>query len=205
MIRNIVFDMGKTVIVFDPEYFMDLEGIRDPDDRKLVHRELFHSVEWAQMDLGVLTEETAEPLILQRIPERLKEQVRHLLTRWWEKRTLIPGMGELLEELKRKGYKLYLLSNASIWHHQYWPTFPVSRLFDGELISCDYGIIKPNPKIYQLFTEKYRLDPGECLFVDDLTANVAAAIQCGWKGIVFQGEADELRKSLALYGISTDR
>ena len=60
MIRNIVFDMGNTVIVFDPEYFMDVEGISDTDDRKLVYCELFHSVEWAQMDLGVLTEETAE-------------------------------------------------------------------------------------------------------------------------------------------------
>ena len=35
--------------------FLDRAGITDPDDRKLVMNELFQSVEWAQMDLGVLT------------------------------------------------------------------------------------------------------------------------------------------------------
>ena len=60
MIRNIVFDMGNVMIRFDPGYFITREGITDPADRKLVMNELFQSVEWAQMDSGVLTEETAE-------------------------------------------------------------------------------------------------------------------------------------------------
>lgn len=204
MIRNIVFDMGNVLVVFDPQYFMDLEGINDKDDRLLVYREVFHSIEWAQMDLGVLTEETAEPLILERIPERLRDSVKNLLSHWWEKRTCVPGMEELLRRLKDAGYRLYLLSNASILQHQYWPTFPVSRLFDGKLISCDYGIIKPNPEIYQLFIRKFGLNEKETLFVDDLPANVAAAVQCGWQGIVFQGEANELARKMELYGILTN-
>ena len=69
MIRNIVFDMGNVIIVFDPEHFMDMERITDPEDRKIILRELFQSTEWAQMDLGVLTEESAAPIILERIPE----------------------------------------------------------------------------------------------------------------------------------------
>jgi putative hydrolase of the HAD superfamily len=204
MIRNIVFDMGNVVIRFDPGYFMDRAGITDETDRRLIMNELFLSVEWAQMDAGILTEQTAEPLILERFPERLKNTVRMLLYTWAYPRDMIPGMEELISRLKDAGYSIYLLSNASAAQHDYWPKYTVSRLFDGKLISCDYGIIKPNPKIYQLFTEKFQLDPGECLFVDDLTANVAAAIQCGWKGIVFQGEAEQLKKSLALSGVSID-
>lgn len=192
MIRNIVFDMGKVLVMFDPNRFMDREGIHDPEDRRMVLRELFQSIEWAQMDLGVLTEETAEPLVLKRFPDRLKENVRHLLSGWWEQRTCIPGMESLLHKLRESGYSLYLLSNASILHHQYWPEFPMSCLFAGKLVSCDYGIIKPDPRIYQLFTQKYALKPEECLFVDDLPANVAAAIQCGWSGIVFPGNAEDL-------------
>jgi putative hydrolase of the HAD superfamily len=110
-------------------------------------------------------------------------------------------MESLLLKLKASGYRLYLLSNASISQHQYWPDFAISRLFDGKLISCDIGIIKPNPAIYQTFTEQFGLKPEECLFIDDLPANVAAAVQCGWKGIVFQGDAEELIKKMALYGI----
>ena len=54
MIRNIVFDMGNVLIRFDPELFIDREGVTDPDDRKLILDELFNSVEWAQMDRGTL-------------------------------------------------------------------------------------------------------------------------------------------------------
>ena len=90
MIKNIVFDMGQVIVKFDPKYFIDREGITDPDDRKLIINELFLSVEWAQMDAGTLTETTAEPLILQRFPERLHEKVRHLLYNWAYPRELVP-------------------------------------------------------------------------------------------------------------------
>ena len=196
-----VFDMGNVLVVFDPQQFMDNEGISDPEDRKLITRELFHNIEWAQMDLGVLTEETAEPLVIKRIPDRLKDQVKNLLHRWWAKRSTIEGMEALLEELKGNGYRIYLLSNASVSQHLYWPTFEMSKLFDGKLISCDLGIVKPNPEIYRRFTEKFGLNPEECLFVDDLPANVAAAISCGWKGIVFQGSAADLRQRMRLENI----
>lgn len=201
MIRNIVFDMGKVLVMFDPEQFMDREGIREPEDRRLVLRELFQSVEWAQMDLGVLTEDTAEPLVLERFPERLQGKVSRLLKNWWESRTCIPGMEALLYTLREAGYRLYLLSNASVLHHSYWPEFPMSRLFEGKLVSCDYGIIKPDPRIYSLFTQKYALEPEECMFIDDLPANVAAAIQCGWSGIVFPGNAEELAVKMRNAGI----
>lgn len=201
MTKNIVFDMGNVLIVFDPGYFMDLEGITDAGDRDIIMRELFHNIEWAQMDLGVLTEDTAAPSVLARVPERLKESVLHLLNHWWEKRSCIAGMEELVMQLKQSGYRLYLLSNASVSQHVYWPTFPISRWFDGKLISCDHGIVKPNPEIYRLFTDQFRLIPEECLFVDDQPANVAAAIQCGWSGIVFQGEAEELKEKMKLSGI----
>ena len=201
MIRNLVFDMGNVLVVFDPQYFMDVEGISDPEDRQLVYRELFHNIEWAQMDLGVLTEETAEPLVMKRIPERLRKPVSHLLCHWWEKRTCVEGMEELLRKLKAAGYRIYLLSNASVAQHEYWPRFEISKLFDGKMISCDLGIIKPHPEIYRTFTEQFGLKPEECLFVDDLPANVAAAVGCGWQGIVFQGSAADLACRMQQYGI----
>ena len=110
-------------------------------------------------------------------------------------------MENLVEELKKNGYRIYLLSNASVSQHIYWPTFEMSRLFDGKLISCDLHIVKPNPEIYRRFTEQFGLKPEECLFVDDLPANVAAAVSCGWKGIVFQGSAADLRKRMRLENI----
>lgn len=204
MIRNIVFDMGQVLIRFSPDHFMDREGIQDPEERKIVMNELFLSVEWAQMDLGTLTEESAEKAILPRIPDGLREKTRHLLLHWADDREMIDGMEELVGRLKEAGYGLYLLSNASTAQHQYWPRFPVSRLFDGKLISCDHHIVKPNPEIYRRLTETFGLRPEECLFIDDAPANVAAALGCGWDGIVFHGDAEELKRKLASKGILFD-
>ena len=201
MIRNIVFDMGNVLIRFDSERFMDIAGITESRDRDLIRRELFRSVEWARMDLGTLTEETAEPLILPRFPERLRKSVSQLLFHWADDRETVPGMEELLKKLKNAGYALYLLSNASVMQHVYWPRFSMSTLFQGKLISCDVGVVKPDPAIYRCFTERFGLRPDECLFIDDLPINVATAIQCGWSGIVFHGDAEEIEKKLISSGV----
>ena len=201
MIRNIVFDMGNVIIRFDPLFFIEREGVTDPQDRKLILNELFLSVEWAQMDEGVLTEDTAEPLILARFPDRLKEHVRSLLHNWSYPRDTIPGMESLVQRLKDKGYGIYLLSNASKAQHVYWPKIPVSRLFDGKLVSCDVRVVKPSHEIYRLFTDRFSLRPEECVFIDDATQNVAGAIACGWQGIVFHGDAGELERKLAALGV----
>ena len=202
MIRNIVFDMGNVMIRFDPAFFIRREGIIDPADKELVMKELFLSLEWAQMDSGVLTEETAESPVLARFPDRLKAQVRNLLYHWAHPGDTLPGMEELVRRLKAAGYGIYLLSNASKAQHAYWPQYPVSRLFDGKLISCDLGVVKPMHEIYEAFTEKFGLVPGECLFIDDAPSNVAGAVACGWHGVVFHGSSDELEQKLLALGVS---
>ena len=201
MIRNIVFDMGNVLVKFDPAYFMLREGITDPRDREIVGREIFQSVEWAQMDLGVLTEDTAEPLMLERVPERLREQARNLLHNWATPREMVPGMEELAGRLKRNGYRLYLLSNASVSQPGYWDPLPISRLFDGTMISAFVKTVKPNPVIYRLFTEEFALKENECVFIDDAPSNVAAAVACGWQGIVFHGDAAETERKLRAMGV----
>lgn len=201
MIRNIVFDMGQVMIRFDPEMFMDRAGIHDPEDRQLIRNELFRSVEWAQMDEGTLTEETAEITIMERIPERLKGTVRELLYNWAFPREQMPGMEDLVRRLKEAGYGIWLLSNASAMQPKYWQLVPVSRYFDGTLISCDVKVVKPSREIYRRFTEKFSLEPAECLFIDDAPANVAGAIACGWQGIVFHGDEADLERKLTARGV----
>ena len=200
-IRQIVFDMGNVIVPFRPEAFMDREGILDPADRKTILQEMFLSKEWAKMDLGVLTEETAEPEILKRIPERLRPQAHRLLFHWADGRECVPGMEALVERLRNSGYGIYMLSNASVAQHSYWPTYRVSRLFDQVFLSCDVGLVKPDPAIYKAFTDKYGLNPGECLFIDDLPANAAAAECSGWSAIVFHGDAGKLTRELEEKGI----
>ena len=204
MIRNIVFDMGRVLIQFDPEFFVTRENITDQKDRAIILKELFHSVEWAMMDRGDLSEDTAEPVILKRIPERLHGKVSHLLHHWAYERDVIPGMYELVQDLKQAGYSIYLLSNASTAPPEYWKQYPVSRFFDGTMISSYERCVKPSDEIYRRFTDRFRLAPEECVFIDDTPSNVAAAIANGWEGIVFYGDAEECRERLKEKGVKTD-
>ena len=62
MIRNIVFDMGNVLVRFDPDLFLERIGTAE-EDRPLLKREVFKSLEWAQMDRGSLSDEEAVPLM----------------------------------------------------------------------------------------------------------------------------------------------
>ena len=201
MIRNIVFDMGNVLVRFDPGMFMTREGIIDPQDRQTVTRELFQSVEWAQMDMGILNEDTLEPLVLPRVPERLREKVKHLLHNWAVPREMMPGMEDLVRRLKKAGYGIYLLSNASSSQPDFWNPMPVSECFSGTMISAFVKTVKPNPTIYRLFTEEFGLREEECVFIDDAPINVAGAVACGWQGIVFHGDEEELEEKLTQLGV----
>ena len=200
MIKNILFDMGQVLIRFDQQYFIHRFGI-EGEDVSLLMRELFRSVEWVQMDRGSLREEDAFRSISQRLPERLHDVAWKLICMWDRPILEIDGMYDLVAELKDLGYGIYLLSNASVRQHEYWPRIPTSKFFDGKLISADVHVIKPQPEIYRLCLEKFGLKPEECFFIDDAPANIEGALCCGISGAVFHGDAALLRRQLREAGI----
>ena len=137
MIRNIVFDMGNVMIYFNKNLFLDRAGVTG-EDRRLLERIVFDSLEWARLDRGSLLEPEAERLMCSRLPERLHGYVREFVYDWDKPLYPVRGMAPLVRELKEKGYGIYLLSNAASRQHEYWPRIPASRFFDGTLISI-YG------------------------------------------------------------------
>ena len=200
MIRNILFDMGNVLIYFDRSLFMDRLGVTE-EDKKLLMREVFLSVEWVRMDRGSMVEADAVKSCCARLPERLHESAKKLIAMWDRPILPVPGMYELIEELKGKGYGIYLLSNASLRQHEYWPNIEASRFFDGKLISADEGIIKPQPEIYRLMLERFELKAEECFFIDDMPANIEGAFYCGIPGAVFHDDVSRLRRQLREAGV----
>lgn len=203
MIRNILFDMGSVLVDFNPKRFTETAGLSEAD-ALLIREELFHSVEWAQLDRGTLTDAQILEIMRPRFPERLRPTLEWMVCRWDEPPVMIPGMYELVEALSRRGYGLYLLSNAALRHDEYWPRYPVSRFFgDRLLISAHEKITKPDPRFYRLALERFGLDPAECLFIDDVPVNAEGAVYCGIDAILFRG-AERLRRELAEKGVCTD-
>ena len=204
MIKNIIFDMGNVLIYFDRDIFLDRIGLDDPEDRELLKREVYLSLEWSRMDRGSLTDEEAAEIIAQRVPEHLRQAVHRLVNEWDRPILPISGMEELVRELKRNGYGIYLLSNASYRQHVYWQQIPASDLFDGTLISADVHLVKPQPEIYDLLCSRFCLNKEECVFIDDATPNAEGAFFSGMPAIVFHDDVKELRRKLQEMGVHCD-
>ena len=200
MIRNLLFDMGSVLVDFDPRRFVREASLSEAD-ALLIREELFGSIEWAQLDRGLLTDAQLLERRKPRFPQRLWPSLERMISHWDEPPLGVEGMYELVEELSRAGFGLYLLSNAALRHDEYWPRYPVSRFFgDRLLISSHEKLMKPDLRFYRLALERFGLDPAECLFIDDLPINAEAAVCCGMDALVFRGAA-RLRRELTEKGL----
>lgn len=200
MIRNIVFDMGNVLLYFDPQAFLKRVGVVEEADKALLMKEVFRSLEWVQMDRGSLTEGEALERIEKRVPERLHSVVEELILRWDRPILPVPGMSEFVRDCRRAGYGIYLLSNASRRLHEYWNGIPGHEYFDGEFVSADYQLVKPDQTIYRKFCQVFGLEARECLFIDDFPLNIEGAVTAGWQGIVFH-DAEDLRMKAHQMGV----
>ena len=201
MIQNIIFDMGQVLIRWQPG--MLIEHLKLPEtDQALVIREVFQSMEWVQLDRGTISEEDAAAAMCARLPAHLHVAAQTLVMDWW-KRPLapMPGMGELVRELKGEGYGIYLLSNASLRLRSYFHRIPGSECFDGLLVSAEEKLIKPQHEIYERLFETFSLEPETCFFIDDSPANIEGAFCAGMGGAIFRGDVSALRRELIRNGI----
>ncbi len=192
-IRNIVFDMGKVIIGFDPGIFMDREKIFDENDRRLIEEKIYGSEMWLQMDMGDLNEEEMIEKVTPEFPGHLRPHIRNLIAGWPYPLIEIPGMNELVFGLKDRGYGIYLLSNASIMQKEYWPGVPCAKCFDGMAVSAFEHLMKPDKRFYEVLLKRYDLKAEECLFIDDRRINIDAAASLGFDTFLFEGDALKLK------------
>ncbi len=189
MIRNIIFDFGGVLVDWNPRYLYD-PYFGDP--AKTDHfLEQICPYSWnATVDAGKSTAEaTAERIAL--YPE-WKKEIRMYYGEWVKMMNgELPGMRELVAELKDRGYGIYGLTN---WSAETFPlirdTYPIFRLMDGIVVSGEEHTMKPRPEIYRILLDRYALNPSESVFIDDNPDNIAAAETFGIKGIVFSSVGD---------------
>lgn len=93
----------------------------------------------------------------------------------------------LLDYLRslRPERKVCLISNAWSGLRAFITRNKINDIFDFMVISAEVGMMKPDPRIYQLALEEMGTQPGESVFIDDVLANVDAARSVGMAGIHF--------------------
>ena len=78
------------------------------------------------------------------------------------------------------------------------------ELFDAVVISAEAGMRKPEPRIFLHATTLLGLEPAECIFIDDIEANVLAAEAVGMVGVHHRGLRSTTQRLSELLGIPLD-
>lgn len=197
--KDMIFDFGGVLVDWNP---------------RRLYRKIFNSekeTEWflsnvctgewnGQQDAGRPFAQGVA-LLKEQYPKYAKE-IDMFYTRWEEMLGgEIPGMPQLLKELKERGYKLYGLTNWSA------ETFPMARsrfhvfdLLDGYVVSGEEKLIKPDPALFRRLLERFSLCAENCVFIDDSPANCAAARELGMTAVDFKS-AEQLREVLKKIGV----
>jgi epoxide hydrolase-like predicted phosphatase len=121
-----------------------------------------------------------------------------LLARMFAGQRLDEEMLALLRKLKASGVPTGLLSNS--WGGGY-PTELFPDMFDAIVISGEVGMRKPEPRIFLHAAQLLGLEPRECVFIDDIQANITAAEQIGFTGVLHTAAEDTARQVAELLGV----
>jgi len=181
MIKNLVLDIGNVIGVWDPVRLC-ASVFTSAEDQALALKATVQHVDWQDLDRGTISLDDAIANACARV-DLDKDKVAQIYHQLPNSLTPIISTMEAMQRAYDAGVPMYILSNMQVHAWEYLEkTHPCFALCSGIVVSCDTGLIKPDPKIYHYLTERFSLKSEECIFVDDMQENVDAARACGWEG-----------------------
>lgn len=197
----LVFDMGHVFVDFDWEEVCNGFCMASGRSREELKKGLHHVSQLGYESGKISTSGFLDELNKMLDASLTLEEFAEL---WVRTFTENEEMAELLTLLKEQR-PLYLLSNTNEIHYEHLQSrFNVARHFDELVLSYKVGSVKPEPVIYEEVLRRSKLPAEQCLFIDDLEANVVAANNLGMNTIRFEG-VQHLKTQLKKLGFITER
>lgn len=178
-VKGVVFDIGNVIVRWDPRLLYE-KVIPDPAAREHFLTNVCTMAWHTAHDAGVTFADNRRPLL-----EQYPQHEAEILA--WEHRWSemfagpIPETETAIEALAARGVPMFGLTNMS--HETDLATFAMSPAFRhlrDIVVSARVGLMKPDPRIFELSAQRAGLAPGELLFVDDSARNVDAASAAGF-------------------------
>lgn len=204
MLKNILLDIGNVLLMIDRESTVrEFSAFRENNGDGLLEPErVFLDRERRLMERGALDPRGFYEAFLAATGCRLS--YRHFVLIWTRHFSANLPMIRLGQMLAGR-LNVYLLSNTDPLHiPPLFDRFPQTLFFHDMALSYELGALKPEREFYCRALEKLGLNPGECLFVDDLEENVAGAEECGIRSVQYRNFAETralIDSALAASGI----
>lgn len=185
MIKNIVFDIGNVLVSFGwKDFFGKFDWPADIYER-VVNATVKDPI-WNEIDRGVLSDPEVLEGFIKNDPG-IEKELREMYEDFNGLLTIFEYTEGWILDLRERGYRVYCLSNMSYKAiRECSDAMRFIPMLDGAILSCEVKLIKPDSEIYKFLLDKYSLNPDECIYVDDLEANVRTADELGMHGIVFK-------------------
>jgi len=182
MLTTIVLDIGNVICDWNPDGLV-ATAFDTEADREAALDVTVRNPDWLALDRGTMSVEEATQRAQARSsldPEGIAKIYLNLCTSL----EALPETMAAMHRAKAHDIPIYILSNmqAHAWQHLA-KTYDCWDACEGVLVSCDVGLIKPDPAIYQCLCDTFSLNAEECVFVDDMAENIEAAIEFGLQGV----------------------
>ncbi len=129
---------------------------------------------------------------VQGIDEKVNEKISREMR---DNLQLNPDVISIVKQLQK--YKLAILSDhiKGIFEHQV-ERLELTKYFDLIIFSAEHGVLKADGELFDILLTRLKLEPRECVFIDDLEKNIKVADKKGFATIHFK-DAKQLKQELA--------
>jgi HAD superfamily hydrolase (TIGR01509 family) len=115
--------------------------------------------------------------------------------------TEIQPMTALHAALRAAGIPAWIFSNTNeLAARHIRSRFRFFSNFDGYVLSCEHGAMKPDPHIYQVVERQTGRGGADILYLDDRPENVAAGLARGWRAVLHE-TPEKTRARVAQMGL----
>jgi putative hydrolase of the HAD superfamily len=195
---HFVFDFGRVLFRWRPQLLLQsVLPQRAVDEASAQHwvAQIFQSYQgdWGEFDRGTVT----VPELVQRIADRTglaPDEVLAVVNAVPDELQPIPASVDLLQRLRRPGVPMFFLSNMPAPYADHLTQANAFvRAFDAGVFSGHVKLIKPEPAIFALSTQRFGVPGSSLVFLDDHEPNVLAARAAGWQAVLFEDAAQAER------------
>lgn len=196
MINTIVLDIGNVLAEFNWRGYLKECGYDDQTIERIGKATVLNNY-WLEFDRSSLSDEVImEKCCL--VDKEIEEEIKAFFKNSYRTVKEYPYSEEFIKNLKKNGYKVYLLSNYGRTNFAYAKeNFKFIPFVDGGVISYEVEYVKPEPQIYEALIEKYNINPETAVFLDDVKVNLDSAKKFGFHTIQvteFEKALEDLRK-----------